>query len=102
MENRLGQMLNICHTIKDKIQTNIPNICGDAAEKFHFSRHGHGREDQEMSSFRTFDAHQRVGTSGEAHSEFGECDEYEGKMNGMIGGEGGEFGGEPGKPHAKI
>ncbi len=104
MEQKLGQLLNAWHTIKDKVETNLPSSCGDAAEKLHFNRHGHSRGDHEMASFRSFDRPEgAVGPSG-GFSEFSELDEYDsGKMNGMINNEGmTEFGGGGGKPGAKI
>lgn len=99
MEQWLGQLVNIWHTLQDKIQTHLPSACQEAAEKIHFSRHGHGQGDHEMASFRSFDRPEGAGGPSQGYSEFGEVDECDTeKMNGMIHG---EFG-EGGKPGAKI
>ena len=103
MEQKLGQLIDIWHTVQDKVQSHLPSACAEAAEKVHFNRHGHGRGEHEMSSFRSFDRPDGQMGGPEGFTEFnGEMDEYDpSKMNGMLSEGGGEFEGG-GKPGAKI
>lgn len=104
MENWLGQLVNICQTLCDKVQANLPSACGEAAERVRFSQHGHGPgpgpADHEMSSFRSFEKPEGVSGPSGAFTEFGgqPAGEYETCMNGPVGeiGEGGL------KPGVKI
>lgn len=93
MERKVGQVIDLYHTIREKIQTNVPSSCGEAAERIHFTRHGHGQTDHELSSFKSFDKPPENIVGPSAFTEFGEADEYEpGKMNGTINeGRTGEF-----------
>ncbi|CAG2102170.1 unnamed protein product [Medioppia subpectinata] len=99
MEQKLGQLIDVWHTIHDKVQSHLPASCTEGGEKVQINRQGHSRGEHEMASFRTFERSDGQTAPPEGYGEYSEMDEYEGKMNGMVNNEGtAEFceGGQPG------